>query len=165
MKEINTVQIIKNGLLECFKNGWYYKPKDIPGVVCIRQKGVWVPTRFTPKNPIDIIFFWNSNLLAIEAKIMKRNLIPFDIVKEHQAKALIDISLNNGSSYVAIHYWEPRSESIIYFIDIFDFLHWKKNAGRKSITKEMLKTNNHVSFSLNVFKNKINFDKTFILGI
>ena len=103
-----------------------------------------------------------------ELKICKGHALPFDAVKEHQIKGLLEaetglyhkitdfpifagskarfnrpkpfdcICFNKAKSYVVVWFYKPRKKKIFYKIPIKKFLSLKKAATRKSFTEEMI---------------------------
>ena len=103
-----------------------------------------------------------------ELKICKGHALPFDAVKEHQIKGLLEaetglyhkitdfpifagskarfnrpkpfdcICFNKAKSYVVVWFYIPRTKKVFYKIRVKDFLRLKETAGRKSFTEEML---------------------------
>lgn len=103
-----------------------------------------------------------------ELKISKGNSLPFDSVKEHQIKGLMeaekglfhkisDSPIFAGSkmrftkpkpfdclfifatSYVVILFYKPRKPKNVYLIKIRKFITEKENSNRKSLTEERVR--------------------------
>lgn len=148
-KENETINILKSSLEKYYPGGFY---KKIPDPGYISKKG---GQRFTAKRGVDIIYYWNGRLVAIEAKRINakpRYLSRFklDLVTDDQINELLNIARNGGNAYVCVHLYIPRIANRIYFIDIFDFVHLVSTIDKKSINHNELNNDGHVAFYLDV---------------
>ena len=110
----------------------------------------------------------NLPTTAWELKIVKLKSMPFDAVKEHQVKALLDarfcglyhkindapwggkmrfttpkpfdcFNIAEAEAYVVIWFYHPRQKKEMIWIDINDFVDEKDTSKRKSLTEERAK--------------------------
>lgn len=156
--ETKTNTIIKNSLLKYYSGGYFKKIPD-PGMVGFGQN------RFTPPRGIDIIYYWQSMMVGIESKAFhNKNRFIFSSVSDLQIEELYTIAMNNGNAWIAINVFEPRVINRIYFIDIFDFMHWRETSKTKSVNSNLININPHISFYLDVSKQLINLEDSLIIG-
>jgi len=157
LKEIQTHQIIKNSLQIEYPDGWYHKPTDV-------GMSGGEKSRFMIKRPFDILYYWKSNLLAIEAKLLKNGTsFSFEDVKKHQIENLIEVDKNGGYSYIAIHLWKEREINKILFIELHDFLYWKSTTEGR-VKWEELQNDLRVMLNLDVKNGLINLRKSYLIG-
>jgi hypothetical protein len=109
-----------------------------------------------------------STTEVYELKICKGPSLPFDAVKDHQIKGLLEaqnglyhkitdfpmfagsksrfnrpkpfdcICFNNVIGYVVILFYQPRKKKIVYKTSVKNFLHLKETSSRKSCTEKMI---------------------------
>lgn len=87
----------------------------------------------------DFVCFQKSgNVYLVECKSVSRKSFPFDQIKDHQERSLIDFELLHPSFHglIALEFYNKESYRLpkrMFLIGIKDFLFYKTSCGRKSI--------------------------------
>lgn len=157
-RENETIHILKNSLEKYYPNGFY---KKIPDAGYVSKNS---NQRFTARRGIDIIYYWNGRIIAIEAKRINGKKgesarFRFDSVSPEQINELIKIAENGGNAYVCVHLYIRKVANRIYFIDVFDFIHMASTSEKKSINHNELNNDGHIAFYLDVGYAKLNNKK------
>lgn len=157
-RENQTINILRNSLDKYYPGGYYKKIPDPGAAFKVKDQ------RFTPPRGIDIIYYCNGIMIGLEAKFLKdKARFIFDAVNPLQVKELNEIALNGGNAYVVIQTWENRKTNDLLFIDIFDFMYWKSNETRKSVSWAELRSSKYVSMIFKVRNNLIDLSKAYLI--
>lgn len=88
-------------------------------------------TRFSLKNPFDMIMFDGDRLMCLELKSIASGSFPLSMIKDHQIESLSEA--NQYHNVIAGLILNNRDREQTYFLSIIDFVRYIENTEKKSI--------------------------------
>ncbi len=126
---------ISKKLLKINKIGRGFFIKSPTPMKMVHSEGKVIPV-YANKALCDFIGIYNSKFILIEAKNVSTTRFEFSRLREHQEKQLASIKRHGGVSLIM---FGIKAENIIVSLEIDDYLVYKSQTERKSITVEVLK--------------------------
>lgn len=126
---------ISKKLLKINKAGKGFFIKSPTPMKMIRSEDKVIPI-YSNKALCDFVGIYKSKFVLIEAKNISGTRFIFDRLKEHQEKQLSSIKRHGGSSFII---FGLTDENIFVILEIEDYLIFKSQTERKSMSIENIK--------------------------